>query len=75
MTKQQLLEKVDKYKNEYDISNVISDSEKELLRYNLTLDNVFALIIYRKEDRKEITLMTKPSYNLNRIILNVHMYK
>lgn len=69
MTKQQLLEKVDKYKNEYDISNVISDSEKELLRYNLTLDNVFALIIYRKEDRKEITLMTKPSYNLNRIIL------
>ena len=69
MTKQQLLEKVDTYKNEYDISNVISDSEKELLRYNLTLDNVFALIIYRKEDRKEITLMTKPSYNLNRIIL------
>ena len=69
MTREQFLDKIFKYGDDYIIDNAIDDTIKELLRYNLTLDNVFALLIYKKDYGIEISLMTKPSYDLNRIVL------
>ena len=69
MTKQQLLDRVFKYGDDYIIDNVVEDATNELVRYNMTLDNVFALLVYKKDYGIELSMMTKPSYDLNRILL------
>ena len=69
MTKQRLLDRVFKYGDDYIIDNVVEDATNELVRYNMTLDNVFALLVYKKDYGIELSMMTKPSYDLNRILL------
>lgn len=69
MTKQQLLDRVFKYGDDYIIDNVVEDATNELVRYNMTLDNVYALLVYKKDYGIELSMMTKPSYDLNRILL------
>lgn len=69
MTKQQLLDRVFKYGDDYIIDNVVEDATNELVRYNMTLDNVYALLVYKKDYGIELSMMTKPNYDLNRILL------
>ena len=71
MTDSKILKQLDKYKKDYDLTDIIKRIEDLLYDYELELGNIVCMFIYKKEDKLELSFLTCP----NKHVKNLEIFK
>lgn len=71
MTDSKILKQLDKYKKDYDLTDIVKRIEDLLYDYELELGNIVCMFIYKKEDKLELSFLTCP----NKHVKNLEIFK
>ena len=67
MTDSKILKQLDKYKKDYDLTNIVKRIEDLLYDYELELGNIVCMFIYKKEDKLELSFLTCPDKHVKNL--------
>lgn len=71
MTDSKILKQLDKYKKDYDLTDIVKRIEDLLYDYELELGNIVCMFVYKKEDKLELSFLTCP----NKHVKNLEIFK
>lgn len=71
MTDSKILKQLNKYKKDYDLTDIVKRIEDLLYDYELELGNIVCMFVYKKEDKLELSFLTCP----NKHVKNIEIFK